>query len=153
MTKQRVLWSLVAGWAGGFAGNSLLGALFSSPWVRGILYNPEVQSKVFISLTPQRNIAISVAGLVFLSGLHGILFTILRPAIPGASWFGQGLWWGFAIWLIYWLFQEWFIYVTLLGEPVGLAVFELTILLAGSLLEGVVIAWLVNKWLSGEQEK
>ncbi|HUT40963.1 MAG TPA: hypothetical protein VM011_06425 [Gammaproteobacteria bacterium] len=145
MTKQTILRSLVAGWAGGFAGNALLGALFSSPWVREILYNPEVQSQLFISLTPQRNIALSVAGLVVLSGLHGVLFAILRPSIPGESWIGKGVWWGLALWVVYWLAQEWFIYITLLGEPMGLAAFELGILLAGSLVEGVVIAGLLMR--------
>ncbi len=110
-----------------------------------VLYNPEVQSQLFISLTPQRNVALSVAGLVVLSGLHGVLFAILRPSIPGESWIGKGVWWGLALWVVYWLGQEWFIYITLLGEPMGLAAFELGILLAGSLVEGVVIAGLLMR--------
>ena len=64
MNTQTMAGSLAAGWAGGFAGNALLGALFSSPFVRRVLYDPEVQSQVFISLTSQRDIAVSVAGLV-----------------------------------------------------------------------------------------
>lgn len=132
--------SLIAGWLGGLAGNALLGAIFSSPWARSILYNPAVQSQAFISLTPQRNIALSVIGLVALSGAHGVLYAALLPSIPGDSWQRKGIWWGFALWATYWLFQEWFIYVTLLHEPVALAAFELSILLLGSLLEGLVIA-------------
>jgi len=133
----------MAGWCGGFAGNGLLGAIFSSTWIREVLYDPTVQSQVFITLTSQRDIAVSVIGLIALSGIHGLLFAVLRPSIPGSGWLRKGIWWGFAIWAIYWLFQEWFIYITLLGEPVRLAVLELAILLLGSLLEGLVISRLL----------
>lgn len=132
--------AVVAGWLGGFLGNGLLGALFSTPMVRDLLYDPARQSELFIAVTPQRDIAVSVIGLVVLSGIHGILFSILRESIPGRTWMQKGLWWGFALWALYWLFQEWFIYVTLLREPVVLAALELCLLLLGSLLEGVVIA-------------
>lgn len=132
--------AIAAGWIGGFAGNALLGAAFSSTWVRGILYDPTLQSPLFISLTPQRNIAVSVIGLIVLSGIHGVLFAMLRSSLPGRTWITQGLWWGLAIWAMYWLFQEWFIYVTLLQEPLPLAALELAILLGGALVEGVVIA-------------
>jgi hypothetical protein len=56
---------------------------------------------------------------------------------------GKALMWGVIIWATYWLFQEWFIYVTLLNEPIKLATFELAILLCGSLVEGLVISRLV----------
>ena len=129
-----------AGLAGGFVGNGILGALFSSPPVKAILYNPAVQSQLFRDVTPTRNVPVSVAGLVVLSIVHSWLFAVLRPAIPGTSALRKGLFWGFAIWLMYWLFQEWFIYHTLLREPLPLCSFELLILLLGSLGEGVVIA-------------
>lgn len=140
MDKQRIARSLVAGWIGGFLGNALLGIVFSSPWVRSLLYDPGWQSRLFIDITPQRDIAVSVAGLVVLSGLHGLLYELLAPSIPGRTWFTKGLAWGGMIWALYWLFQEWFIYVTLLREPLPLALLELVILLAGALLEGIVIA-------------
>lgn len=132
--------ALMAGWLGGFAANGLLGALFSNQWVRSVLYDPNLQSQLFITVTPQRNIAISVIGLIVLSGIHGLMYALLSPSIPGRTWLMKGLVWGFMIWASYWLFQEWFIYITLLGEPPALAVFELIILLAGALLEGAVIA-------------
>ena len=127
--------SLLAGWVGGFVGNALLGVLFSSPLVRGVLYHPAWQSSLFIEITPQRNIAISVIGLVVLSGLHGAFFNQFAPCIPGQSWLGKGISWGATIWATYWLFQEWFIYVTLLKEPPPLALLELLILFGGALLE------------------
>jgi hypothetical protein len=139
-TKNAAMKILVAGLVGGFIGNGVLGALFSSPPVRSILYNPEWQSPLFIELTPKRNIPVSVAGLVMLSVAHAWLFSVFTPSIPGKTWFRKGLFWGLAIWSMYWLFQEWFIYNTLLNEPLLLNLLELAILLLGSLVEGIVIA-------------
>ena len=137
--------ALLAGWVGGFLCNALLGALFSSPLVQSILYNPEWQSRLFLEITPQRNIAVSVVGLIVLSGVHGVLFWRLAPAIPGRVWITKGLAFGVGLWATYWLFQEWFIYITLLDEPIALALLELSILLCGSLLEGAAIAWLLMR--------
>ena len=131
---------LVAGLVGGLIGNGVLGALFSSPPIQRILYNPEWQSQLFITITLKRNVPVSVAGLVLLSTIHAWLVSILMPSIPGITWVNKGLFWGFSIWLMYWLFQEWFIYNTLLGEPLFLNALELAILILGSLAEGVVIA-------------
>jgi hypothetical protein len=47
---------------------------------------------------------------------------------------------------MYWLFQEWFIYNTLLGEPLILNLLELVILAVGSTVEGIVISFLLVKW-------
>jgi hypothetical protein len=142
---RQPLWKVViAGLLGGFVGNGILGALFSSAPIRAVLYNPDIQSPLFIEVTPLRNIAASVAGLVVLSAVHSWLFSILAPAVPGTTWLRQGLFWGLVIWLMYWLFQEWFIYHTLLGEPILLNLLELAILLVGSLAEGVVIAFVLR---------
>lgn len=149
MTKNGVVKILVAGLLGGFIGNGVLGALFSSPPVQAILYNPEWQSQLFIEITPKRNIPVSVAGLVVLSIIHAWLFSVLMPSIPGRTWAKKGLFWGLTIWLMYWLFQEWFIYNTLLGEPLLLNVLELTILMLGSLVEGIVIAFFLARKPSG----
>jgi hypothetical protein len=82
----------------------------------------------------------SVAGLVILSIAHSWLFTFFQNSIPGKTWSGQGLFWGLTIWLMYWVFQEWFIYHTLLQEPLLLALVELIILLMGSFIEGLIIS-------------
>jgi len=129
-----------AGLAGGIVGNGILGALFSSSLVQSILYNPQWQSPLFIELTPKRNIPMSVGGLIVLSVVHSFLYEKLRCGIPGRTYIRKGLFWGLSIWAMYWLFQEWFIYHTLLAEPIGLNLIELTILLSGSLAEGLVIA-------------
>jgi hypothetical protein len=149
MTKNSAVKILVAGLTSGFIGNGVLGALFSSPPIQAILYNPVWQSQLFIELTPKRNIPVSVAGLVILSIVHAWLFSILMPAIPGKTWLKKGLFWGLTIWLMYWLFQEWFIYNTLLGEPLILNILELTILMLGSLVEGIIIAFFLARKPSG----
>ena len=126
-------------------GNGVLGAAFSLPALRSILYDPAVQSRLFIEITPHRNIPVSVGGLIVLSVIHSWLFSIFSPSIPGASWFRKGLFWGLTIWLMFWVFQEWFIYHTLLAEPIVLILLELVILLAGSLVEGLVIAFVLAR--------
>ena len=136
---------ILAGLIGGFAGNGVMGAIFSSPLIKSILYNPEIQSPIFIEVTLKRNIPVSVAGLVVLSVIHAWLFSIFKPSIPGSTWFRQGLFWGLTIFLMFWLFQEWFIYHTLLGEPLILNLLELSILLLGSLVEGAIIAFFLAR--------
>jgi hypothetical protein len=145
MTRNGVVKILIAGLSGGFIGNGVMGALFSSPQVRAVLYDPRWQSRLFIEITPKRNIPVSVAGLVILSIIHAWLFSLFMPSIPGKTWLKKGLFWGLTIWLMYWLFQEWFIYNTLLGEPLILNALELTILLLGSLVEGVIIAFFLAR--------
>jgi hypothetical protein len=136
---------VVAGLVGGFVGNGVLGAIFSSPPIQAILYNPDFQSPLFIEITPKRNIPVSVAGLVILSVIHAWLFSVLKPSVPGRTWIRKGLFWGLTIFLMYWLFQEWFIYNTLLGEPLLLSLLELSILLVGSLAEGVIIGFFLAR--------
>jgi hypothetical protein len=136
---------ILAGLIGGFVGNGVMGAIFSSTPIKSILYNPEIQSQLFIEITLKRNIPVSVSGLVVLSVIHAWLFSIFQPSIPGGTWFRQGLFWGLTIFLMFWLFQEWFIYHTLLGEPVILNLLELSILLLGSLVEGVIIAFFLAR--------
>jgi hypothetical protein len=135
----------VGGLLGGFAGNAVLGVLFSTPPIKSVLYDPRWQSQLFIDITPTRNIPLSVAGLVVLSVIHGWLFNVFMPSVPGQTWVRKGLFWGFTIWLMFWLFQEWFIYHTLLREPLLLNALELVILLLGSLVEGLVIAFLLAR--------
>jgi hypothetical protein len=136
---------IIAGLVGGLIGNGIMGAIFSSPPVQAILYNPTIQSPLFIEVTPQRNVVSSVAGLIILSVIHAWLFKVFEKSIPGQTWLQKGIFWGLTILLMYWLFQEWFIYNTLLGEPVLLNLFELSILLLGSLAEGIVLAFFLAR--------
>jgi hypothetical protein len=90
MMNNHTVKMLAAGLVGGFIGNGVLGALFSSPPIQAILYNPEWQSQLLIEITPKRNMPISVAGLVILSIIHAWLFSILLPSIPGRTWLKKG---------------------------------------------------------------
>ena len=142
---NKTLKMILVGLVGGFVSNGILGAVFSLPFIKTILYNPAIQSQLFIEVTPVRNIPLSVAGLIVLSVFHAYFFAIFEPSIPGKTWQKKGLFWGFTIWAMFWLFQEWFIYHTLLGEPLILNTLELTILLTGSLVEGLIISFLLSK--------
>ena len=125
---------------GGFVGNGVLGILFSSDVLRSVLYDPTIQSALFLEVTPQRDIPLSVAGLVVLSAIHGWLYARFVTAIPGHGWCQKGASWGAVIFAMFWLPQEWFVYHTLLGEPLLLNLLELTVLSIGSIGEGIVIA-------------
>ncbi|WP_159518231.1 hypothetical protein [Sunxiuqinia indica] len=135
--KIKIIYS---GLIAGLFSQGILGALFMSPPVQKILYNPNWQSELFLEITPTREIFPSVAGLVVLSIVHSWLFNLLQKSIPGQTWIKKGLFWGFTIWIMYWVFQEWFVYHTLLQEPILLTFVELTILLFGSLIEGLIIS-------------
>lgn len=136
---------ILAGLIGGFISEGIMGALFSSPFIQSILYDDSLQSDLYIQLTPQRNLVVSIIGLIILSISHAWFYTIFFKSIPGDTWWKKGMFWGFAIWMLYWVFQEWFMFHTLLEEPIILAVLELVILFFGSLVEGLVIAWFFRK--------
>jgi len=140
----------VSGIAGGFIGNGILGAIFSSSPIRSLLYDPSIQSALFIEITPKRNIPVSVFGLVALSIIHSWLFAVMEPSIPGKTWVKKGLFWGMVIWAMFWVFQEWFIYHSLLGEPIILNILELAVLLVGSLVEGLVISFILRNTVRKE---
>ncbi len=143
--KNKIPKIIFTGLFAGFVSEGLLGALFSLPFIKSILYNPQIQSQLFIDTTPLRNISISVAGLIVLSIIHAWLFTIFFSSIPGETWIKKGIFWGFTIWLMFWVFQEWFVYHTLLAEPFILNAVELLILLLGSLVEGLAISYFLAK--------
>lgn len=129
---------LIAGWAGAFVGQGILGVLFTRAPVRDVLFDPELQSPLFIELASTRNIPLSVAGLVLFGGIYGWLQTLLAARYPTDSVGRSGLRLGALIWGVYWLPQEWFIYHTLLHEPLLLCALELVLLALGSLVAGCV---------------
>ncbi len=136
---------IFTGLLAGLVSEGILGTLFVNPFIKSILYNPDIQSQLFIDITPQRNLAVSIIGVIVLSVIHAWLYTVFVKSIPGTTWVKKGLFWGLTIWLMFWVFQEWFIYHTLLAEPLILNALELTILLIGSFVEGLIIAFVFRK--------
>mgnify|MGYP001567452000 FL=1 len=134
-----------AGLLAGLVSEGILGAIFVSSFIKSILYNPAIQSQLFIEITPQRNVPVSIIGIIILSIIHAWLYTIFAKSIPGTTWVKKGLFWGLTIWLMFWVFQEWFIYHTLLNEPLILNALELVLLLIGSFVEGLIIAFVFRK--------
>lgn len=145
MDKKIFLRIFIGGITAGFISEGIMGAIFSSSPVQAILYNPSIQSKLFMEITPLRNLLISVTGMIILSIIHSWLYYRIILPLNFKSWIRSGLFWGSIIWAMYWVFQEWFIYHTLLNEPLMLCLLELTILLAGSFIEGLIIAFIFKK--------
>lgn len=144
MKRQVRIWT--AAILAGFISEAFMGLIFTSQAIKGLLYNPKLQSEKFIEITSSREVSLTttIIGMILLSGIHSWLFSILHESIPGQTKLKQGLFFGFMIWLVYWLFQEWFVYHTMLGEPILLTLLELAILLAGSLIEGIIISFMVS---------
>ena len=84
---------------------------------------------------------------IFLRVLLGVVLACCMALylMQHQSWFKKGVFWGFVIWLMFWVFQEWFIYHALLGEPILLNILELALLLIGSLTEGIIIAFVLAR--------
>ena len=143
--KNKTFKIIYSGLIAGFVSEAILGFLFTSSFIRSFLYDPNLQSPVFLDVTSHRvvSLPITITGLIILSIIHAWLFTVFFKSIPGKTWLSKGLFWGFTIWLMYWIFQEWFIFHTLLGEPIMLVLLELTLLLLGSLVEGLIISKLL----------
>jgi hypothetical protein len=116
---------VLVGLIAGTVSEALLGALFMMPPTQSILYNPGIQSRLYIDITPTRNLPLSIGGLVVLGIIHTWLFVVFMRSIPGKAWVKKGLFWGF----------------TMLLEPLLLNLFELVLLLLGSLAEGLIIAF------------
>ena len=64
---------IITGLLAGFVSEGILGALFVSPFIKSILYNPAIQSQLFIEITPQRNVPVSIIGIIILSIIHAWL--------------------------------------------------------------------------------
>lgn len=137
--------ALVAGLAGGAAFLAALFLLFGP--AQTILADPRLQSpkllKVFSELEPLprsgTDPAWVAAGVVAFGVLHGLLFALLAPALPGWGW-RKGLSFGVVLWLTMVLWFEFFLLWNVMHEPPLLIGLELALWLAVNLIEGVVIA-------------
>lgn len=115
-----------------------MGLLFLNPWTQSLLYHADWQSLLYRQVTPQRDLLPSIVGLVVWGVVPAFLHR--RLALPGSPW-RAGLATATWIGLLFWLPQEWFIYVTLLGEPLPLAALELLFAALGCLVQGWLLAF------------
>lgn len=139
-----ILRIMLAGLVAGLVSHGLLGMIFTSTAIESIIYHPELQSELFNQVVPQRNVYQTLLGLSLLSILHSGFYAIFYQSIPGSTWIRKGLFWGFTLWALYWLFQDWFMFHTLLNEPVLMNLFQLSIMLICSLIEGLLIALILR---------
>jgi hypothetical protein len=61
---------IFSGLIGGFIGEGIMGGLFMSPPINSILYDPSIQSQLFIEITPERDVFKSITGMIVLSITH-----------------------------------------------------------------------------------
>lgn len=132
------LWFVVVGLGAGFVSQGIMGALFMNPWSQAVLMDPGLQSSLYRELSVLRPLVPSIVGLV----LWGLVPALLhrRLAHPG-PWWKAGLVTGAWVWALFWLPQEWFMYITLLAEPVPLATLELVFAAVGCAVQGLILGW------------
>ena len=82
---------IIAGLIGGFIGEGIMGGLFMSPPINSMLYDPVIQSPLFIEITPNRDLFKSIAGMVVLSIAHAWFYSLFMQSIPGKTWLKKGL--------------------------------------------------------------
>lgn len=97
----------------------------------------------YMDTASQMNLPIAIIGLILLSTIHAVIFAFIGGALPGSTWLGRGIVFGVMIWLLFWLFQEWFAFHCLLGVRLSLNSFRLLVLLIGAIIEGVIISWII----------
>ena len=140
---QNAIRIIGGGILGGLAGGLVMTFLYELPPIHALLFNPDLQSPLFLEAAPQRNMGASFAGLLVIGVVHAWLFSVVWESIPGSTWVKQGLFWGVAIWAVYWAFNEWFTFYAVLQQPLTLILLELPLLLLGACVEGLVIAFFI----------
>lgn len=130
--------TILVGLVAGFVSQGVMGALFLNPWIQPLLYDPTWQSRLYREITPLRDLVPSIVGLVVWGVVPALLHRRLAPTTaPWVAGLATGAW----IWALYWLPQEWFVYVTLLGEPLPLAGVELLLAAVGCAVQGLILGW------------
>ena len=147
MNQVPIRWgrAAIAGVAGGVA--LLAGMfLFFGP-AQSILADPAHQSPkiiaVFFELEPLPRMAtdpfLAYAGFILIGLIHGLVFALVAPALPGRAWL-KGLSYGAVLWLLMVVWFEFFMLWNVLGEPLPLILLELALWLLTVTLEALVIA-------------
>ena len=147
MNPSSIRWgrAAIAGVAGGIA--LLAGVfLFFGP-AQSVLADPAHQSPkiiaIFFELEPLPRMVtdpfLAYAGFVLIGLIHGLVFALVAPALPGRGWM-KGLSFGAVLWLVMVVWFEFFMLWNVLGEPLPLIALELVLWLLTVTLESLVIA-------------
>jgi hypothetical protein len=138
---------IVAGLLGGFISNAFIGFILTRAFVHRVL-NPDKHTTHYREASTGIRLPIAIGGLITLTIIHAWLFYILCGSLPGSTWLPKGLAWGFVIWLMYWVFQEWFSFRMLFGLPALHSLFRLVVFLLAAFIEGMIIAFLMHLFVN-----
>ncbi len=86
-----------------------------------------------------------MAGFLFFTLLHVLLYHWLREVLPGKGWIGKGLSLAFGIWVFQYGYFEFFTPFNQYREPVSLIAYELLLQGTMAAVEGLMIAWLYDR--------
>ncbi|MBI5873764.1 MAG: hypothetical protein HZB36_06445 [Candidatus Omnitrophica bacterium] len=154
--KPSTLKTIIAGIAGGLSMNVVMLLTFrliGFGWNgNGILLNPEIQSKKLIAvwtelqplpLVVNKPLPI-IVGMLLFGIVHAFLYRWLAPAWPNGL-FARAIRFSGLVFLLSFLFWEFFTPFNQFGEPFMLIILELCFWAAVALSEGVVIASIMEE--------
>lgn len=135
---------LIAAIAAGVAMNLAVMATFGP--AQTLLADPELQSAKFIAAFTQEPLPRAATfpllfqlGFFGLGFAHALAFQLLHRGLP-RSWFSAGIVYGFAAWLIAYLWFEYYLPWNVMREPLPLVLLELACWLAVMLANGLALA-------------
>jgi hypothetical protein len=147
MSKTRIVRSWFAGMAG--AAVAIVVWQLLAPFVARITLNPRYQAPDFLAILSQmvarpldkaHLVRFALSWVVVLGGIHGVVFSWLRPSLPGASAARKGLSFGMLLWIFSYLFFEFLHPWGQFNEPAPLVLLELLMWLVVALAEGMTLA-------------
>ena len=142
---------LVAGLIAGIVMNVAVLATFGP--AQAILTDPALQSAKFLAAFTEDPLPRAAAfpalfqlGFLALGFVHALAFLILKGGL-GSNWLTAGLKYGFAAWLIAYLWFEYYLPWNVMLEPLPLVALELACWLAVMLANGLALAFVYRKQL------
>ena len=154
--KPSALRTVLAGIGGGFAMNLAMLLTFrflGFGWKgKGILLNPNVQSKKLIAIWTEieplplvvNNPAPIIAGIILFGIIHAFVYRWISPAWPEGI-VARGIRMTILIFLLVFSFWEFFTPFNQFGEPLPLIGLELLFWTIIALADGFVIAFIIEK--------
>jgi hypothetical protein len=142
---------IVQSWFSGMAGAAVAIVVWQllAPFVARITLNPRYQAPDFLAVLSQmvarppdkaHLVRFALFWVVLLGGIHGMVFSRLRPSLPGAATARKGLSFGILLWIFSYLFFEFLHPWGQFHEPMPLVLLELLMWLVVALAEGMTLA-------------